>query len=124
MLGLFGLLALTLASLGLYGVIAYSVARRRRELGIRFALGAGRGAVIGMVVRGGMALVGAGVLVGLLLAALAGRLLEALLYGVSALDPLAFAAAVALLAAVSLIANYLPAARAARTDPVTVLKAE
>lgn len=124
MLGLFGLLALTLASLGLYGVIAYSVARRRRELGIRFALGARRGAVIGMVVRGGMALVGAGVLVGLLLAALAGRLLESLLYGVSALDPLAFAAAVALLAAVSLIANYLPAARAARTDPVTVLKAE
>jgi ABC-type antimicrobial peptide transport system permease subunit len=77
-----------------------------------------------MVVRRGMALVGAGALLGLLLAALAGRLLESLLFGVSALDPLAFAAALALLAAVALIANYLPAARAARTDPVTVLKAE
>lgn len=122
LLGIFGLLALALASVGLYGVIAYSVSRRRREVGVRLALGARREAVVGMVVGSGMTLVGAGVAIGLALAAAASRLLQALLYGVSALDPLAFGGAVGVLAAVSLAANYLPAARAARTDPVAVLK--
>jgi predicted lysophospholipase L1 biosynthesis ABC-type transport system permease subunit len=122
LLAVFGLLALTLASLGLYGVIAYSVSRRRRELGIRFALGAERREVVLMVLRNGMTLVAIGIALGLALAAAAGRLLESLLYGQSALDPLAFAAAVAVLLTVSLAANYLPAARAARTDPVEVLK--
>jgi predicted permease len=124
LLGVFGLLALTLASVGLYGVIAFSVSQRRREVGVRLALGARRAAVVGMVVRGGMALVGTGVVLGLALAAAASRLLAALLYGVAALDPVAFGSAVAVLAAVALAANYLPAARAARTDPVAVLKEE
>jgi predicted permease len=124
LLGAFALLALGLASLGLYGVIAYAVSRRRREMGIRFALGARRWAVVGLVIRGGMGLVGVGVGVGLVLAALATRLLGGLLYGTSPLDPVAFGGAVALLAAVALAANYVPAARAARVDPVTVLREE
>jgi putative ABC transport system permease protein len=91
-------------------------------MGIRFALGAERGTVVGMVVKSGMTLVAIGIAVGLALAAAAGQLLKALLYGQSALDPAAFSAAVAVLLLVSLAANYLPARRAARTDPVTVLK--
>jgi predicted permease len=122
LLAVFGLLALTLASLGLYGVIAYSVSRRRREMGIRFALGAERGTVVGMVVKSGMTLVAIGIAVGAALAAAAGQLLQSLLYGQSALDPAAFAAAIAVLLTVSAAANYLPARRAAQTDPVTVLK--
>lgn len=122
LLGAFGALALGLAALGLYGVIAYAVGRRRREMGIRFALGARRWAVVGLVLRGGMGLVGVGMGVGLVLAALAARLLDGLLYGTSPLDPVAFAGAVAVLTAVALAANYVPAARAARVDPATVLR--
>lgn len=124
LLGIFGVLALTLACLGLYGVIAYSVTRRRREMGVRLALGAERRDVIALVLRSGMALVAMGALVGLGLAAGAGQFLESMLYGGSVLDPWAFGGALAVLLVVALVANYLPAARAARTDPVTVLKQE
>lgn len=122
LLSLFGALALLLASLGLYGVIAYSVSRRSREIGLRIALGAQPGDVKGMVVRQGMILVALGIAVGALAAAAAGRMLTAVLYGVSAADPLAFGLAITLLTTVALTANYLPARRAARVDPLEVLR--
>lgn len=124
LLGAFGVLALALAGLGLYGVIAYSVARRRREMGVRFALGARPKQVVGLVLRDGMALVATGLGVGLLLAALAARLLTGVLYGTSAFDPVAYGAATAVLLAIALAANGLPAARAAKVDPVTALRQE
>ncbi len=124
MLGVFGLLALVLASVGLYGVIAYSVARRDREIGVRVAMGARPGDVVWLVVRGGMGLVAAGVAVGLGLAAGAGQFLSGVLYGTSAVDPLAFAGAVVVLTGVALAANFVPAARAARLDPLTALRQE
>ena len=124
LLGAFGALALALSSLGLYGVIAYSVARRRREMGVRFALGARPREVVGLVIRDGMALVGTGLALGLGLAALAARLLSGVLYGTSTLDPVAYGAATAVLVAIALVANALPAARAAQVDPVTALKQE
>ena len=120
----FGTLALALASVGLYGVIAYAVARRQRELGIRLAVGAHPGSLMRLVVGRGMRLVGVGVLAGLALAAAATRLLSGVLHGVGALDPLAFGAAAALLLAAGVAANLLPASRAARTDPAVVLKEE
>jgi predicted permease len=124
LLGAFGCLALGLASVGLYGVIAYSVARRRREMGIRLAVGADPGALLRLVVGQGMKLVGAGVLVGGAVALAATRLLGGVLHGVSALDPLAFAAAAAVLALAGWAANAVPAARAARTHAAVVLRGE
>jgi predicted permease len=124
LLGAFGVLALALSSLGLYGVIAYSVARRRREMGVRFALGARPKEVVGLVLRDGMALVATGLGVGLVLAALAARLLTGVLYGTSALDPVAYGLATAVLVVIALAANAVPAARAAKVDPVTALRQE
>lgn len=124
LLGAFSVLALALTGLGLYGVIAYAVSRRRREMGIRFALGARPREVIGLVLRSGMGLVGVGAATGLALAVGAGQLLSGLLYGASPVDPVVFAGAAAVLGAIALAANYLPAARAARVDPVTVLREE
>lgn len=123
LMGGFSLLALLLAGLGVYAVVSFGVARRTAELGIRMALGASRGSVVGMVVREMGATVAAGVLLGLALAlAVAGRI-EALLYGVEPLDPLTFGGAVLFLAAVAGLAAWLPARRAARTDPVEALRA-
>jgi predicted permease len=124
MLAAFGLLALGLASVGLYGVIAYSVSRRVREIGIRMALGADRLGVVRLVVRRGMVLAAVGVLLGGLGAALLSGLLSSVLYGVGARDPLAFGAAAALLLATALVANYLPAHRAARVDPLVALRSD
>jgi len=118
----FGLLATALASVGLYGVIAYSVSRRVREIGIRIALGADRAGVINLVVRRGMLLAAAGVVIGLAGAALLSGLLSSVLYGIGALDPPAFAGAAAALLAVAFIANYIPARRAARIDPLSALR--
>ena len=124
MLAGFGVLALVLSSVGLYGVIAYSVSRRVREIGIRIALGADSMGVVKLVVRRGMGLATAGVLLGWAGAALLSSLLRGFLYGVSALDPMAFGAAGALLMGVAFLANYIPARRAARIDPLTALRAD
>ncbi|HSG46342.1 MAG TPA: ABC transporter permease [Longimicrobiales bacterium] len=123
-LGLFGILGLTLAAVGIYGVMAYSVSQRRRELGIRVALGAERTQVEGMVLREGLRLAGVGAVIGLAGAVAAGRLVEGLLYNVSGLDPVAFTAVPAALLAVAALAVWVPARKAARSDPIQALKSE
>jgi len=124
LLGVFGILALLLAAVGLYGVIAYSVSQRTRELGVRAALGAGRGDLVRLVVGQGMRLAAVGVLLGILAAAAVTRVLSALLYGISAVDPLAFGLAATALLGVALVANLVPALRAARVDPMRALRHE
>ena len=122
LLATFGLLALGLASIGLYGIIAYSVNQRRREIGVRMALGASPSSVRRMVLRDGMTLVGIGVAIGFAAAMLTGRLLSRLLYGVSPGDPVSIGAAVLTLSAVALLACWLPAQWATRVDPLTALR--
>ncbi len=123
-LGAFGALALLLAAIGLYGVVAYSVSRRTREVGIRNALGARRGQILRtMAARGGRLAV-AGLVIGGLLAAGVGNLLESMLYGVSAIDAIAFAAAALVMTLVAGLANLIPAAGATRVDPVRALRSE
>jgi predicted permease len=122
--GLFGLVALVLAAIGLYGVTAYSVARRTNEIGLRMALGADRGKVIGIVLRGAFRRVVAGLLLGLPLAVGAGYLLSAQLYGVSFWDPAALGIAAASLASAALLASLVPATRAASIAPMNALRAE
>ena len=124
LLGVFGAVALTLASIGIYGVMSYAVRRRTREIGIRMALGAKPADVLRLVVGQGMRLALLGLGAGVAAALLATRLMTRLLYGVSATDPLTFVAIALLLAAVALVANWLPARRAIRTDPTTALRAE
>ncbi len=118
----FGLLALGLASIGLYGVLAYSVNQRKREIGLRMALGATRASVLRLILREGMSLVIAGVLIGLLVALAIGRLLSTMLFGVDASDPLSVAAAALMLSAVALLACYLPARWATKVDPLEALR--
>jgi predicted permease len=121
---IFGALALGLAVVGLYGVKAYSVARRTREIGIRMALGAQAGAVLRMIMREGSIMLFSGVTIGLLLAIATAKILSGLLYGVRALDPIAFTVAPLVLIIAALIATWLPARRATRVDPVQALRAE
>jgi putative ABC transport system permease protein len=120
----FGLLAMALGAIGLFGVMSYAVGQRTREIGIRMALGAGRGEVFRLVVGQGLLLTGLGVAIGLGLAALGTRFLSSLLYGVSALDPLTFSVVTLLLAAVAFLACYFPARRAMRVDPIIALRYE
>ncbi|HVT60111.1 MAG TPA: ABC transporter permease [Thermoanaerobaculia bacterium] len=122
--GCFGLLALLLASVGLYGVTSYSVARRTAEIGIRMALGADRGAVVGMVLRGVCAQLGWGLAIGLPAALAGGRLIASQLFGVRSWDPPILAAAVAVLIVSALFAGLLPAQRAATIDPLPALRTE
>ncbi len=124
LLALFAGLALLLAAVGLYGVMSWSVGERTHEIGIRMALGARRGEVLGMVVRQGAGLILAGVGSGLLLAWALARLISRLLFTVSPTDPVTFAAVPIVLAAVALVATWLPAQRATRVDPLVALKAE
>jgi predicted permease len=124
LVGAFGVLALLLAAVGLYGVIAYTVSQRTRELGVRAALGADRRDLVKLVVGQGMKLAVVGVALGVLAAAAVTRVLSVLLYGISALDPLAFGGAAAVLLAVALLANLVPALRAARVDPMGALRHE
>jgi predicted permease len=121
---LFAGLALALAVLGVYGVVSYAVARRTREVGIRLAVGASPAGVVRLLMREGMTLVVIGAVLGLVLGFAATRLLEALLFGVRAADPLTFLGAPLLLLAVGAVASLLPARRASRIDPARVLKAE
>jgi predicted permease len=122
--GLFGVVALGLAAIGLYGVTAYSVARRTNEIGLRMALGADRGRVIGIILGGAFRRVLAGLLLGLPLAVGAGYLLSAQLYGVTFWDPAALSVAAAALAAVAFVASIVPAARAAALHPMKALRHE
>jgi len=119
-----GALALILASIGIYGVLAYSVARRTREIGIRMALGAEARVVLGDVLGDVLRLVGVGVVIGLVTALLLARLIRGLLYGVSAADPFVLAFAVAVIVAVALVAGFMPAWRASRINPVSALRYE
>jgi predicted permease len=119
-----GLVATVLAAIGLYGVIAYAVARRTREIGIRMALGAAPGGVIRMVMRQGLTVATAGVVTGMGIAYLAARAIASALYGISALDPIAWIAAMTALLGAAALANYLPARRASRVDPSTALRTE
>jgi predicted lysophospholipase L1 biosynthesis ABC-type transport system permease subunit len=123
-LGSFALTAVTLAGVGLYGVLAYHVARRQRELGVRSALGAPRATLIGMIVREGMAVMVAGAVAGLAGAAAVTRLMQSLLFGVEPLDAWSFAAALIVLTGVAVVACSIPAARAAATDPAISLRTE
>ena len=120
----FGGLALGLAVVGVYGVKAYAVARRTREIGIRMALGAEPAAVLWMILREGMVMLVSGVAIGLLLALATGKIVSGLLYEVGALDPVAFTVAPIVLAAAALLACYLPARRATKINPITALRTE
>ena len=121
---LFGVVALVLAAVGIYGVMAYTVAQRTREVGIRMALGARPAAVLAMVLGDGMRLVALGLALGAAAALALGRVVSSLLYGVGAADPLTYALIAAGLAAVALLAIVLPARRAMRVDPMVALRAE
>ena len=124
LLAAFAAVALTLTIVGIYGVMAYTVSRQTRQVGIRVALGATRADVLRLVLGGGLTLVAAGLALGTLAALGLTRLLSSLIYGVSATDPATFAAVIALLALVALLACLIPAARATRIDPVVALRAE
>ena len=113
-----------LAAVGLYGVIAYSVARRTREIGIRIALGARPSLVLGQVMRQGLVVAAVGLAGGCLLAAVAAYLIAGALYGVGVADPVSWTAAAAVLLGVSALANLIPARRASRVDPSVALRTE
>jgi predicted permease len=122
LLSAFGLLALCLASIGLYGILAYAVNQRNREIGLRMALGASRPSVLRLILKQGMSLVLTGVLIGLTAAFVVGRLLRRMLYGVNAADPVSLIGAALILSGVALLACYLPARRATRVDPLVALR--
>jgi len=122
--GLFGLLALALASVGLYGITTYSVARRTSEIGLRMALGANRSNVVAMVLRNALLLVALGLAVGIPVALLGARLMQSQLYGVRTYDPLTLAAAVLVLSAFAALAGFIPARRAASIEPMNALRTE
>ena len=124
LIGMFGVLAAVLASVGMYGVTARAVAQRTREVGIRMALGASSSSVSGLIVGQTLAGVIVGVALGVVGALAVARLLSPFLFGVSATDPLTYAAILMLLATVSVISSWLPARRAGRVAPSTVLRSE
>ena len=124
MLGAFAVFALILAAVGVYGVMSYLVTQGTHDIGVRMALGAQQSSIVWMVVRQGMELTGAGIVAGLLGAAVLTRVMASLLFGVSATDLATFSAVPVILAAVALLATYLPARRATRVNPVVALREE
>ena len=122
LLSIFAAVALLLASIGIYGLMAYSVQQRTQEIGIRLALGAGRREMVGLVLGEGMKLAGIGVVIGLALAFGLTRLLKTLLFGVNASDPVTFVAVTLILTAVALAASVIPARRAATVEPLEALR--
>jgi ABC-type antimicrobial peptide transport system permease subunit len=122
--GGFGVLALLLACVGLYGLLAYKVAQRTKEIGIRMAVGAQRSQVVTLILKGATRLVVAGIVIGLPAAWMASRWIESMLFGLTANDPAAITGAVLLLLAVAQLAAYLPAWRASRVDPLPALRHE
>jgi ABC-type antimicrobial peptide transport system permease subunit len=122
--GLFGVAALALAALGLYSVLAYSVAQRTREIGVRMALGARRSDIIRLVVRQGLIVAAAGIALGLAVDAGLLRVTQHHLYGVALFDPLAVSASTIVVLGVALLASWLPARQATRVDPLVALRAE
>jgi putative ABC transport system permease protein len=122
LLAIFGVLALVLASVGIYGVMSYTVGQRQREIGIRLALGASRSDVLALVLRQGMGVVALGLVAGLALALALGRLVQGLLFGVSARDAVSFVGTATLMALVALVANFFPARRASSTDATAALR--
>jgi len=124
MMATFGLLSLLLAAIGIYGLMAYSVEQRTQEFGIRLALGADRRAVRNMIVRHGIHLIVTGIAIGLVVALIFSRVMESFLFGVKSHDPMVFILAPSVLAAVALVAVYLPARRASRVDPMQALRYE
>jgi ABC-type antimicrobial peptide transport system permease subunit len=119
-----GILAALIAAIGIYGVLAFAVAQRTREIGIRMALGAASGQVMRSVLADALALIGAGVAIGCVAALALVRFISSLLYGVSSTDPAVYAGTAAILIAVGALASYLPARRASRVDPVVALRCE
>ena len=124
LLGAFSTIAFVLAALGIYGVIAYTVSQRTAEMGIRVALGARAGDIIGLMIRRALVLAFTGIVLGVWGAWLLGHAMRGMLFGVTAFDPVTFAGVALLLGTTALAASYLPARRAARTDPLVALRAE
>jgi ABC-type antimicrobial peptide transport system permease subunit len=124
MFGLFGVVALGLASVGVYGVLSYSVSQRTQEMGVRMALGATRGKVFALVMSHGARLAGAGILIGLLGAFGVTRIIGTFLYNVTPTDPISFAATGTFLALIAVLASYVPARRATAVDPLIALRTD
>ena len=124
LIGAFAVLALIVASVGIYGVLSYAVSYLTREIGIRMALGAQRGSVLGMILRQGMLLAGIGCVVGIGLAYAWGGVMSSMLFGVEATDPATFVSVPVVLVAVALVASLIPARRATRVDPIVALRWE
>ena len=124
MLGIASTMALLLGIVGIYGVVAYAVSQRRREIGIRLALGAPQRGLKAMFVRNGVRLTAIGTVIGLLVALAATRLMKAILFGISPLDGPTYALVPLVLLTAAILASYIPATRATKVDPVDALKAE
>lgn len=124
MFGAFGILALALAAIGLFGVISYAVTQRTHEVGIRLALGAQPAQVLRLVVRQGVVLTSIGLVIGIVAALAGARLISHFLFGVTATDPITFVGVSVALGAVAALASYVPARRAAKVDPLVALRSE
>jgi len=122
--GMFGLLAVFMACIGLYGIMSYTVVRRTREIGLRMALGARQSGVLWLVIREVLILAGAGIAVGIPLALASARLIEAFLYGLKPTDSVSIVLATTLMLGVAILSGYLPARRASRIDPMSALRYE